>query len=222
MITIQAKKHDNFSVEFKFGFVGGDDAPSHEFVVNSWIFVPNSLDINPQTYGKKQFYRDIKSNVRLITPVYSLADLADVNALPFCNLRSACEAVAERATAGTTANYESQIKMFAAIFKSAMRNHSIRIAGSNSVEEIAAMSEELARYAKEIVGEYRNIYRFVNVPRVEPKLRGYYLFGDEILTHFIDLQAFRVLKKIDKLLAANPQLSSVREQIVALMRDEKE
>ena len=112
--------------------------------------------------------------------------------------------------------------MFAAIFKSAMRNHSIRIAGSNSVEEIAAMSEELARYAKEIVGEYRNIYRFVNVPRVEPKLRGYYLFGDEILTHFIDLQAFRVLKKIDKLLAANPQLSSVREQIVALMRDEKE
>ena len=222
MITIQAKKHDNFSVEFKFGFVGGDDAPSHEFVVNSWIFVPNSLDINPQTYGKKQFYRDIKSNVRLITPVYSLADLANMDALPFRNLRSACEVVAERATISAVANYESQIKMFAAIFKSAMRNHSIRIADSADVEEVATMSEELARCAKQIVGEYRNIYRLVNVPRVEPKLRGYYLFGDEILTHFIDLQAFRVLKKIDKLLTANPQLATVREQIVELMREEKE
>ena len=77
MITIQAKKHDNFSVEFKFGFEGNQEVGRGEFMVNSWIFVPNSLDINPQTYGKDQFYRDIKSNVRLITPVYLLRELSD-------------------------------------------------------------------------------------------------------------------------------------------------
>lgn len=220
MITIQAKKHDNFSVEFKFGFVGGDDSPSHEFVVNSWIFVPNSLDINPQTYGKKQFYRDIKSNVRLITPVYLLRELADANALPFVNLRIACEAVAAGTTAAVVDNYESQIKMFAAIFKSALRNHSVYINNTTKVSEIAYLSEDFVAGARKIVQEYRNIYQLVNVPTVDPKLRGYYLFGDEILSHIIDVQSLRILKKIDRI--AKPQLDDVRAKLVELMREEKE
>ena len=220
MITIQAKKHDNFSVEFKFGFVGGDDSPSHEFVVNSWVFVPNSLDINPQTYGKKQFYRDIKSNVRLITPVYLLRDLADPESLPFRNLRSACEAVAASATAVAEANYESQIKMFAAIFKSALRNHSIHIDNTSTIGEIAYLSEDFAAGARRVVQEYRNVYQLVNVPTVEPKLRGYYLFGDEILSHIIDVQTLRILKKIDRV--DSPQLAAVRAELVALMREENE
>ena len=66
MISIKAKQHDNFSVEFKFGFDCSMDDARDDFSVNAWMFVPNSLDINPEVYGKKQFYRDIKSNVRLI------------------------------------------------------------------------------------------------------------------------------------------------------------
>lgn len=220
MITIQAKKHDNFSVEFKFGFVGGDDAPRHEFVVNSWIFVPNSLDINPQTYGKKQFYRDIKSNVRIITPVYLLRELADTESLPFRTLRGACREVVANTTAATMDNYESQIKMFAAIFKSALRNHSIHIDNMSTVSEIAYLSEDFATGARRIVQEYRNIYQIVNVPTLEAKLRGYYLFGDEILSHIIDVQTLRILKKIDRMEA--PQLADVRAQLVELMREEKE
>ena len=122
MITIQAKKHDNFSVEFKFGFEGTPETKSDEFVVNTWIFVPNSLDINPQTYGKDQFYRDIKSNVRLITPVYLLRELSDRESLPFVSLRRSFERLASMPTVENIENYESQIKMFAAIFKSALRN----------------------------------------------------------------------------------------------------
>ena len=55
MISIQAKKHDNFSVEFKFGFNCTPDGVKDDFAVNAWIFVPNSLDITPENYGKNQF-----------------------------------------------------------------------------------------------------------------------------------------------------------------------
>ena len=58
MISIQAKKHDNFSVEFKFGFNCKEDGKRDDFSVNAWMFVPNSLDINSENYGKKQFYRE--------------------------------------------------------------------------------------------------------------------------------------------------------------------
>ena len=93
MISIQAKKHDNFSAEFKIGYNCKEQGDKDKFSVNTWIFVPNSLDINPENYGKKQFYRDIKSNVRLITPVYPLRDIAQYTSLPFVSLRKAIENV---------------------------------------------------------------------------------------------------------------------------------
>lgn len=220
MITIHAKKHDNFSVEFKFGFEGNhEEVGRHEFVVNTWIFVPNSLDINTQTYGKDQFYRDIKSNVRLITPVYLLRSLADAGSLPFVTLRSTLEALASQPTAVNQENYESQIKLFVAIFKSAIRNHSIHTTKAESVKDVCYLTEDFVASVGEIVAEYRRLYQLINVPTVEQRLRNYYLFGDEIMSHIIDVQSLRILKRIDQI--DDPALMAVRESLVALLRKEK-
>lgn len=220
MITIQAKKHDNFSVEFKFGFEGDLDVGHREFVVNSWIFVPNSLDINPQTYGKDQFYRDIKSNVRLITPVYLLRELSDASSLPFATLRSALERLAATPSKENIDNYESQIKMFAAIFKSALRNHSLHTSRAENDEDVVYLTDDFVTEVGRITSEYRLLYQLINVPRVDSKLRNYYLFGDEMMSHIIDVQSVRILKRIDKV--DNPSFASIRERLVGLLRDEKE
>ena len=77
MISIKAGRHDDRSVEFKFGFSGENTSGKpHRYAVNTWIFIPGSLDIDPETYGKDQFYRDIKSNFRLITPVFRLDEIS--------------------------------------------------------------------------------------------------------------------------------------------------
>lgn len=220
MITIHAKKHDNFSVEFKFGFEGNhEEVGRHEFVVNSWIFVPNSLDINPQTYGKDQFYRDIKSNVRLITPVYLLRELAEPASLPFVTLRGALERLAVQPSAVNQENYESQIKLFVAIFKSALRNHSIHITKSESANEVGYLTDDFVASVGAIAGEYRRLYQTINVPTVEQRLRNYYLFGDEIMSHMVDVQSVRVVKHIDTFDAES--LAPAREKLVGLLRAEK-
>ena len=221
MITIQTKKHDNFSVEFKFGFEGNStEAGHHDFVVNSWIFVPNSLDINPQTYGKDQFYRDIKSNVRLITPVYLLRELSDADSLPFASLREAFERLASSPTPANEEVYESQIKMFAAIFKSALRNHSVHTSRTENPADVAYLTDDFVAEVKAIVKIYRSMYQLINVPTVEDRLRNYYLFGDEMMSHIIDVQSVRILKQIDHL--SSPLLMDARERLVELVRSEKE
>ena len=70
MIDIQVKLHDRYSVECKVGYHVDRDTEENEFRMNTWFFVPHSLDINASTYPKEAFYRDVKSNVRLITPIY--------------------------------------------------------------------------------------------------------------------------------------------------------
>ena len=220
MITIQAKKHDNFSVEFKFGFEGNQEGGRGEFMVNSWIFVPNSLDINPQTYGKDQFYRDIKSHVRLITPVYLLRELSDADSLPFASLREAFERLASSPTPANEEVYESQIKMFAAIFKSALRNHSVHTSRTENPADVAYLTDDFVAEVKAIVKIYRSMYQLINVPTVEDRLRNYYLFGDEMMSHIIDVQSVRILKQIDHL--SSPLLMDARERLVELVRSEKE
>ena len=220
MITIQAKKHDNFSVEFKFGFVGNSDVSEQEFAVNTWIFVPNSLDITPQTYGKDQFYRDIKSNVRLITPVYLMRELSDPKSLPFVSLRTAFEKLASQHNSEAADNYETQIKMFTAIVKSSLRNHSVHIKTTASVGEIAPLSDDFATQARKIIEEYRRLYQLINVPTVTPELRNHYFFGDEMISHIVDVQTLRILKRIDEVEGVD--LTEVRAKLVALMRDEQQ
>ena len=71
MIELITKIHDKFTLEFKVGFnTNQEERPTKysDYVMNTWIFVPNSLDINAAKYSKDDFYRDLKSGVRLITP----------------------------------------------------------------------------------------------------------------------------------------------------------
>ena len=86
MIDLTTKIHDKFTLEFKVGFnTHQEEHPMKysDFVMNTWIFVPNSLDINAAKYSKDDFYRDLKSGVRLITPSYGLHELAtDEELLP--------------------------------------------------------------------------------------------------------------------------------------------
>ena len=112
MIEITAKIHDRFSIEFKVGFVVRRKLKENDFAINTWLFIPNSLDINPMTYGKKQFYRDVKSNIRLITPVFLLREIADGSAIPLNNLEKSFQIIASNPTRTAIRDYEYQIKMF--------------------------------------------------------------------------------------------------------------
>lgn len=125
MIGITHKIHDKFSIEFKVRFTssdGGDhDTPVSDFAINTWFFIPYALDINHQTYDKTRFNRDVKSNIRLITPRFSIHSLSQYQAAPYVNLRDAVASLGRMATKEDVANYEFQLKLFAAIFKSAVR-----------------------------------------------------------------------------------------------------
>ena len=197
MISIQAKKHDNFSVEFKFGFNCTEDGVRDDFSVNAWIFVPNSLDINPENYGKKQFYRDIKSNVRLITPVYLLRDIAQETSQPLAILRHALEGVVNNPTSADLDTYEYHLKMFAAIFKSALRDQSAHIRGARSLDSARYLVDDYVKYSSEILTKFRELYQIIDVPTVSDKTRSYFRLCDEFMSHMVELRTTRIIRAID-------------------------
>ena len=220
MITIQAKKHDNFSLEFKCGFNCKEDGVRDDFSVNAWIFVPNSLDINPENYGKKQFYRDIKSNVRLMTPVYLLKEMADESSLPLTSLRKALEAVAAGAEPSDVDAYQYHLKMFSAIFKSSLRNHAMHIRATRLLSASLYLVEDYAGNAALVLERFRALYRLIDIPTVSDKIRGYFRLCDEFMSHSLDVQTIRIIKKMDSAPDADA-LAGARKNLTDLIKKER-
>ncbi|HPW79164.1 MAG TPA: hypothetical protein PK676_07840 [Bacteroidales bacterium] len=194
MIEIQYKIHDKFAVEFKQRFLVRRKVQKNIFAVNTWFFVPNSLDINPQTYGKDQFYRDVKSNVRMITPVYILRDLAEEKAVPFRFLEQSFHDVASSPLRKNASEYIYQIKMVSAIIQSALRDHSKMIFRDQTTDNTAWLCSQYVESSKVIMTRYRNLKSIITVPTVSDELQDHYRFGDEAISQVVLFYALRILK----------------------------
>lgn len=220
MISIKAKKHDSFSVEFKFGFDCKEDGIRDDFSVNAWMFVPNSLDINPENYGKKQFYRDIKSNVRLITPVYLLREIAQDSSLPLTTLRCALEKILSGPEQSDIDSYEYHLKMFGAIFKSALRDQAAHLQNARSLESAAYLVEDYIGSTKEILRKFRELYQIIDVPTVSDAARSAFRLCDEFMSHVVEMRTIRIIRAIDK--SQNSAVySDIRKDFMGLILNER-
>ncbi len=77
MTTIQKnfEVHDKFQFEMKLHYLL-DHGLRDDYQVDMYLFLPNSLDLNNQSYPQESFYDDIKNHVRLKTPEFSLEQIA--------------------------------------------------------------------------------------------------------------------------------------------------
>ena len=219
MIDIMTKIHDKFSIEFKVGFLTRRKMRHNDFSVYMWIFVPNALDINSTTYSKADFYRDVKSNVRLITPRFLLRNIVDGEAIPAQKMREAMEQMASYPTRTSRAEYESQIKIFAAIVKSALREESNHICNSQqSVEDIRFLCGEYVKNASRILEVYRQMHHIINTPTVTAELMNCFHYGDEFMSYMLNQYTFRLMRHLS-------QSGDIYEKEIAalatLVRDEQ-
>lgn len=189
MINITTKIHDQFSIEFKVGFAGSEKDMESNFKVNSWIFIPNSLGINASTYSKEQFYRDVKSNIRLITPNYALSDMVGGKDTPLAQVQQVLDQY--RTQPAILHDLEFQVKMFCAIFKSALRDASNKILKSAPDNIPTAVLADLVEEVSRITHAYRQLIQEYDGNEFVPTV---FLHGDEYMSHLIGIQATRLLR----------------------------
>lgn len=216
MIDINTKVHDKFSIEFKVGFHVRRKLKENTFAINTWIFVPNSLDINSQTYSKQQFYSDVKSNVRLITPVFLLREMTERAALPLHNLHAVMEAMASDPSRTNIREYEYQIKMFSAIFKSALRDETAHILHNPIKQDTEYIVDEYLHSIDSVTRHYRELRRIINVSTVPHEVMNYYLFGDEFISNIIEQHLYRLVSKLQQ----RGEQHQLIESVVALLHRE--
>lgn len=218
MIDIQVRIHDRFSVEFKIGYLVKKDRPHTDFMLNAWMFLPDKLDINAATYTKKQFYRDVKSDIRLITPIYSLEELANEEALPFQFLAVAFNELADEPTAENLQEAEYQVKMFCTIARSAVRRATERVWLYTDTGERAEAIRRYEEQVRRIVGQYRELRDLLPEEGKGEEARLSHGFGEEFLSNQIEYHTFELLKKLKR--RDEACLSRVQGNLLEMVREE--
>lgn len=202
MIDVATKIHDQYSVEFKVSYRPDSPQKKHEFSLQSWYFIPNSLDINAANYGPAQFYRDVKSNVRLVIPVSSVKQLTDAAANPYQKLRTHIDAYLSQPSKAHLDKVEYHSKMLVAITKSALRD---TVSKLNDSQTSSSMAEKIIHdYAQDVPIMVANIREILTASTDEKAayIKAFDTLGeknplrlvDEYLSKVLEIYTVRVAK----------------------------
>lgn len=212
MIEEQVKIHDKFSLEIKLGFLAREQN-INEFSVSTWIFIPNSLDINRWNYQKGDFYKDLKSNIRLVTPVYTLEELADETEDPYRFLKESVVQLSRHISGAESAAYEYHIRMFISILKSALREEVAFIVG-NQDKDHHELTDNFIKNSTKITAAYRELKTIIDKPGLKGNLLNYYLFGDEFMSNLIEQHAFKLIVDLRKKGRLNQSISQTLMELI--------
>lgn len=222
MIDIKVKIHDKFTFEFKISFITGRNSNDNaenlsEFSINTWLFVPNSLDINRASYSKEQFYKDVKSNVRLITPTYNLQDIYERSEGPFKRLKeSFFNLSANPASPESIDEFTYQVRLFSCICKSAMRDKAYQIIEIEDDKEIVLAIDDYINDVKSIVKSYRDLIVVINLPDIQHEQKEFFMFGDDFIGNLLEQQIYRILRG----LKSHKVYNKIKTSLVNLLEEE--
>ncbi|MCI6549911.1 MAG: hypothetical protein MR450_03505 [Prevotella sp.] len=220
MIEINPKIHDRFTLEFKVGFVTEDDKSDNDFQMNTWIYTPDTLDVNRYTYSKDSFYRDTRSYLRFITPSYTLKELSDEYILPYKRLRKVCFNVMDDQSDTNRKAYETEVKMFASIVKSSIRDGYVEIVNSQDEVEKASMAEAYIIHIEKVLRFYRNVRTMFGKIKGKGSLAEPFDFGDEFISNVVEQHVFRLAEHFQRMdLTCNDPL---KEHVSQLLKQENE
>ncbi|MDA3865489.1 MAG: hypothetical protein PF489_01935 [Salinivirgaceae bacterium] len=219
MIDENVKIHDKFSVEIKLGYGTKRSKKINDHIIKTWFFIPYSLDINRYTYDKSDFYSDLKTNLRLTTPVYLLRDIAKGEDSPFNFLEKSFEELSIKPIRRNRDEYEYQLKMFHSILKSSLRNEIEHIIKNQVEEDREYLITGYVNYIQEIVDRFRKLRRLINTPTVQKKLMNYYLLSDEFMSNLIEQNTFKLLNSLEK--NFHTEYKSTKHLLIGLIKSER-
>lgn len=125
------------------------------------------------------------------------------------------------------ATYEYHLKMFAAIFKSALRDsatslkNAVSIPEADNPERTDHLVEDYLGNSALILRKYRSMYAIIDEPSVSDQVRSYFRLCDEFITHTVEIQTIRIVRMMDST-AKSPQEDVVRQRFAQMVMDQRE
>ncbi len=216
---------DKWQFELKSEFFPLPNRAASEYVQEFYIFVPNSLHINEQTYSKDEFYQAQTSIIRFKTPDISFQELLNPkNAFsPLTKLNEIANGVSQLII---PEEVEKELKLYANIFRSTLRRqiYPIIIQLDKAVTESDFVickieCEKLFNSMESVLIYYKEIKTtFLHNPHWQ-SFQYIFEYVEDITSIFINSSAAGLLKAVRS--KHHPSLQGLDEKITKILLKEK-
>ncbi|MBN1122257.1 MAG: hypothetical protein JXJ17_14360 [Anaerolineae bacterium] len=216
------KPHDQFQVELKLDYELQDGKRTH-YKIATFIFIPRTLIIAPDTYEKADFYRDIKNYIRLKTPHLILRDFTEHEASPLNTLRQIIEQPEWSNDPAACETAIVSLKFLGVLLRTSLREHINlvyqRIAEAKPDSKVHVQVGNLFEsYLEEIdiiTEAFRAFYADLNLPNIDPRVYEAYRFTDEAISMLVEDSAIELYQIVDE----NIEKKTDREAFMAALSD---
>ncbi len=218
--------HDRkqFEIKLEYQPSGADDET--RYLVEMFLFLPASLNIDAETYPRANFYADIHNYVRFTTPVMSLTELLESADSPLRRLEAWL-----KTELGTEAELVYQAKLLCCIFRGALRRFAKAV--DEQCEPAAAAKlgvaecEELNRQVlcsqeavARILERFRAWTRATSGLLLQEKTRASLRLVDEYMSLTVEQYFRRAVADMDALPRSGVYIEPRKELMGAVIREE--
>ena len=175
-----------------------------DYRVLTYLFIPNSLNINKQTYKSTQFYKDIRVNIRYNTPEFTLDQLLNDKNSPLSSIQSILNKIENKPSRQELSNLETQGKIFATVFTSALRNNNRKLRKEIKKNQSVELVHQQLDLVEGIISLFRNLKQEISKYELKDYQLRHISFVDEFISnsaeyHFVVLHNYLIkISNFDK------------------------
>ncbi|MEX1383133.1 hypothetical protein [Lutibacter sp.] len=185
MIQDNVKIHDNFSLEIKSIYENISEKKKTTYNTLTYLFIPNGLNINNQTYPKTKFYNDVKVYIRYNASEYTIDEILNLKTGPLHQLIKIVKKISgKKVSKKNKLEFESRVKMLGAIL-----NNTLRIATSFLKENRKLdtdFSIDFFKKLKKVLVIYRDLVESIEGLKIDEELKNIIKYGDEYISNIIN------------------------------------
>ncbi|MDD4181281.1 MAG: hypothetical protein PHE87_06610 [Victivallaceae bacterium] len=185
---------DDNQFEIKYTYPLQPEKETTKYFVEMFLFLPQGLNINNKTYGKKKFYRDSTNYIRFKTPAFSLPEIIAGKANPLYKTTIALKELIEAPeTKEHRENYDYHLKMFSSILKSALRDEEKRLENIIEPEELNTAIKRMVVTLSQILTLFRELRNINGFFTLESRWKTLFALSDEYNSIIAEFHLFKLL-----------------------------
>ncbi len=218
MIQEAVKIHNKTQFEIKLNYKFANKRKNAIYTLDTYIFLPNSLGVNKQTYRKVNFYDSIQNYIRFKTPVFTLEQIFTGKEPPITKLSSAYSNLVKNNDTESFSEFEFHTKLFTNIFGASLRDNTNFIINKIPHKDVIQIIRKQINDIHTITSNFRELKRTILVPTIKDEVFSIHRFADEFMSLLIEKYNFKILDALNK--SDNSHFSEVKEELLSLIKKE--
>jgi hypothetical protein len=225
--------HDIHQFEIKLEYNLEDLGKTNNYKIETFLFIPNSLQIDETTYPHTQFYKDLRNYIRFKTPSYSFKLILDpgfvhspLNVLRNI-LRESEKEIPQEQRVDNIRKCIKELKMLGIMVRARLRD--FRIYLKNMLEKSAKKPQYILKRFDDnvfsgikVLEELREIKKeFTLKCPDEAELFKYFSVLEEFLSYLLEEDIVGIFKIIDKKITNDPYLNDLKDKLRHFFKEEK-